>query len=406
MNKKFVTGYITILLLIYPIMQQYSTVIENVSLAEILLLAVFPFIVFDIIRGKFKLSRKVLCALTPYLFYILIQLFIIHFTESDEYIIGISIRTLHYVFYIVSTIALIKCYFDARLGYKVFKIVSVFSTLYIIIQTLLLRTSGFYLTGKIPFLNLMSEDVLYFIQHASYSQYYVRPRSVFPEPSSYAIYIVFFLIITLFSNYHLEKTYYLELFLTFGIILSMSSTGIILMLIIWTSYLVWMITNNKVSKKFIRLLIILLPIILFVFFKFGFYEYFIERTMSENGSFGESTSLRVGTYQNVFNGENLFTQQGLFGVGMRSYEYMEGYLSALPRLFYYYGIIGSIIFFIGYSILLKKTNFTQKMMWIIILVSCIGSDSIFSSNILFCFPFLIVKLNNLPIQFKGEKYKR
>lgn len=97
------------------------------------------------------------------------------------------------MFYLLILIVLIKKFFNPIIGYRLFKNISVFSTVYIIIQEILLKLTGVYLTGHIPGIKLLNPEIMKFNETASYiTSFAVRPRSIFPEPAHYAQYVLVF----------------------------------------------------------------------------------------------------------------------------------------------------------------------------------------------------------------------
>ena len=207
-----------------------------------------------------------------------------------------------------------------------------------------------------------------------------RLRSIFLEPSHYAIYVALALGIELLGKDSSDKkTIFI---LTLGLLMSTSSTAVAMVMILYAIY-IW---NNlkRFSKKSIRRLIILffVGIILFSAFVNTFaFKIFYERTFKEENSAIDGRFKNYKIVLEDINNINLFFGRGILKIS-------DYYIPTIPRIFYYYGLIG-VIFFILISI---KNFITLKgvswITWLVLFVLMFPTEIFFSYYILLYLPFI------------------
>lgn len=389
LNNKLinVSNLYTFFLILSPILFMYGVGLGTLTLMDVILIFINLLLFFRVLLiGKINIQLSIL----PFLLYIVITMF---FHGLDENAI---LRTMRYIFYLFNIIFFTKKYFHYQFGVKLYRIVSLLSTAFLLIQRLSYNTIGLYIPGVIINANLIAYDLYDYNKVLDQAQY-KRFMSFFEEPSHYAIYILGYLVILLFAKVNVNsksKSFILEIcFLSLGIVFSTSILGImvlIVMLIIW-------ITKNfiKNKKSFIK-------ITLFAFIFVGLMVF-----ISNTNAFEYLTNIniiyrqaagRFGGYE-IIQSNNISISNALFGRGMISNEYGI-FFASYPLMIYYFGYIGLFIFvssFISYFIKFKLDGATALL--ISILVIALGSEILLGRFILLYFPLIF---NGKHKKFEGD----
>jgi hypothetical protein len=227
-------------------------------------------------------------------------------------------------------------YFDLQFGWKLLKAVSIFSTLFLLLQYILMKFANYYLSGFIPGLPL-AVDSLNSVSREYYLGYLNRPRSIFQEPAHYASFVLLYFGIALFLNYKKEKW---GLMLTgIGLVISGSSTGILTeigLLILWIGRLTKdILSRNKRYKAAAALFVTALSGLIIV--NTNAFKYDLSRMQDSSSSING----RFGNYSRIFTLKNSSASGILFGHGMNDFE---GYIPAIPGIFLYFGAVTLMIF--------------------------------------------------------------
>lgn len=120
------------------------------------------------------------------------------------------------------TLSIFYCapgFLEGEKFYKACKIVAIAATLFLMIQFIAYYGFGVVVMGDIPFLTPAEEGFV--------SIGYGRPNSFFYEPAHYAIYVA-----PVYAMAILRKEYKMVVFLFVGVVLSTSTTGIVLLVLI------------------------------------------------------------------------------------------------------------------------------------------------------------------------------
>ena len=180
---------------------------------------------------------------------------------------------------------------------------------------------------------------------------FYRPSFIFLEPA----HLIYYIIPLLFYELHCRKNIIFPIFLTIGILLSTSSSGVILVIMAW----LWNILKSLLSKKDKgKVIVYLIALLLIAFFSLNFtgVRNTIERTKE-----GGSIYSRVYRGFMVFNklpANSKLTGVGLLNLGEYTYrsdvEYDEmtlknpkmEYANTFAYILCTVGIIGFLIFFV------------------------------------------------------------
>lgn len=190
----------TIFLVLFQLIFLYATPIESISMADAILILIYPFLIFKLIKTKKLVLSKLNINLLLFLFYVLFQFVVLYILKDIPFLNDAALRTGRFVFYLITVICIAPNFFDVKLGVKVLKYISIISTIFLIFQILMVRFVGVYIPGTVPGLQLMRSDLLDFNQNIMNAGYLIRPRSFFSEPAHYATYVLLYLAIGLFAE--------------------------------------------------------------------------------------------------------------------------------------------------------------------------------------------------------------
>jgi hypothetical protein len=295
--------------------------------------------------------------------------------------IAITPRTVRNIFYLTIAVFFIKTKFNINIALNILKYTAIFATIYLIIQTVLVKYFGYYLPGTIPFFDTVVDK---FNNEIIGSGLAIRPRSIFSEPAVYADFVSKYLIIDLFLyKKNKIKAYIPNLFVTIGLLLSGSSTGYLLLILIWTLFLTSNFFKKITLKKVIgmQFLILLIPIIIFLISNTDFFI-----TAYEHLIYHKSYQGRLNNYLLVFNLSNSSNLQALFGNGFLPQEF---FLPGIPRLFFYFGISGIAIWSIVYLLIWRESRTVSRLLLFLMLLTSIFGDALFGISYLLYYPFII-----------------
>jgi hypothetical protein len=217
-----------------------------------------------------------------------------------------------------------------------------------------------------------------------------RPMSFFSEPQAFASYVVPFLFLSLRKN---ELKW--AAFITLSILLSTSTQGIVMMLILWGGYFV--------SKKSFRLRnIITFSLLFFYFFLTPASESFKERTILKEGS----TQVRIMRGFDIF--ETLSFKEKILGVGFGSVgEYVYGherqldwsignhdlntlgFISGFSGFMVQFGILGTLLLIIMFYKFWRKYDSSTRSFLIMIFAAFFSQNMVFNVYFLYFFLFYL-----------------
>lgn len=298
---------------------------------------------------------------------------------------SIFFRNARYLLYLITVMLYTKKYFDYDLGFKVYKFVAVLSTMYLFTQYIFRNLFGIYLLNYVPFLEVSSKGIMTVVP--------VRCKSIFAEPSQYAIYITGALMLILIDKYRNKFDYIYILILILGIFLSGSTTGIAIVVFSCVLYALHLLKNVKQikRKKVINLMaisLIAIVIVLSIAIGSGMLSYIIYRV-----SEGSSADARFSSYELI----NSFSNK-LTGNGMLDIE--KDYYNGVVRCVYYFGYIGIASWGILTLGQLRKSYKEYKILVVIFFVLNIGTEVLFGPQVLIWFSFI---MKSYSLKERGEE---
>ena len=372
-----INGVYTFLLMASPILFMYGVGIGTITLTDSILMLLNLIFIFKIlINGKLSISFNLL----PFLIYIVVLSLIMRI-DSDA-----LLRTFRYSFYLINIIFFAKKHFDYKLGIKIYRTISILSTGYLFSQIILYNLLGIYLPGVITGAYLLDTDLYQYnivLQQAQYKRF----MSFFEEPSHYAIYILGYITILLFTKMRTQsfskKDIYELMFLSAGIALSTSILGV---MVLGVMLLIWLAVKLFYSKKsFVKVILFVFVFFIVAIFisQTSAFEYFTNISIINRQAGG-----RFGGYSILkdLNSNVLLT---IFGRGMIRNSYSV-YLASYPLIIYYFGYLGLFLFiiaFIPYIAGLKMN--VSKALLICLFGIALGSEILLGRYILVFLPLII-----------------
>lgn len=363
------------LLVLYPILSVYFIEVcgINLSIPDILLLILFPFLLFKFAFQRFVLLDKLS---TMFLGYVFLHFLLI--ANSSE----VLVETAH--FFLVLLVIAFFCpnFFDKELGVKLLILVSLISSIYLIIQFLMLQTAGIYLPGQIPIFNTsMSQNGR------------IRPFSFFSEPAAFGTYNNIGLATILYSdNLSGKKKKIYLIIISLSLFLVTSTTALGLMVAVW---LIWLKDNRgKIAKRIAFFLIVFVPIVVLIDLQYGILGKIIEHSFLGllKGQYAGGLLGRIGGLRAAFlYNQGTSIMQKIFGSGMINLNRVAGghYLPTVGRLNVYYGISGYIVvsfYFIEQFLHCQKYS---RCLLMLSMVSMFFSETVFGIMLLWYMPYVM-----------------
>lgn len=361
----------TFIIIISPLLAVYVSPFLTFTLADMALFLITPLIIVDTIHKK-KLSF--INQFLIIVLYMVLQLLFLGLIETDLFS-KVLMPTARLIFYYTIIAIFLKNYFDTEYGFKIYKKIAVFASLFLILQFVVLHLTGKYIPGYLPFLNV--PDIIR--NHAATITTAGRVRSLFREPSHYAIYCALYLAIDLIS---INKKINISIIIvTMAMLLSASSTAIFMVAII---YAMFIYHNYKafLSKYFFHIIaisIIIVPII-YIYTHSVSFEIFVNRTFETDQAAG-----RFSNYDLIFKDETKTLPQKIFGESILK---IEDYIPSIPRIYLYFGIIGILYFIVITFKNLFKTQGVNKLATIITIILMFPTEFTFGINMLLYAPFI------------------
>lgn len=335
-SRSFLMKYLAVIVAVSPIFSGYWIPgFPIMPVADILLILGYAAILIKCFP-KIKVGFPALCF---FIYVVLRQLFtVFNFSYSN---FSSAVHVAFYYFFFAFILANVK---QKDFDLKPVLIVAAISSLFIIFQTIVYYTIGKYPTGILPF-----------FEHAAHVEEYAnsvndgttvipfRPRSLFSEPSTFANYVAIALSVSLPKITKSRKMLILSLIYTAGLLVSLSSTGIILCAGLWVIYgfvlilpklkkveMTVVVDYVKLHKRRVLIISIAVFVLCVAVACTPWFATFVDHTI--NGGFMN----RMG---NVFKGfaiNNSFLTV-LFGQGAIEIDY---FVPEFVSIFVYWGILG------------------------------------------------------------------
>jgi membrane protein len=383
--RKIYTATVVLL----PLLSMYFIGIATITLADVVILILIPLLVINLYRHKKTVRWSTILIIV--ILYVTIQLLLYQIIGMAKN--GADLTTLRLILYYSFCAFFIDSYFDYRFGINLLIYVSIASCILWIIQYICLNNFNIFIPGTFPFLKTEVDEYNQIMLTHSWTSYaYSRPRSFFAEPSHFAIYNAMALAI-LFFGPKKGNNKIVKILIIVSMLLSGSGMAIILLSTICIMNLFFKKKNTNIKIKSIitgLLLILVGAICLPSYLQTDSFQTFVSRTFIEK----DSTNGRFGNFIGAFTEEkNSFAV--LFGEGIYkiSDTKKENYITSIPRIYTYFGIIGFMLFLILSISCFIRLRGINMYSWIILFMICFSSEILFNILVIIYLPFII----------KGEK---
>lgn len=359
--RVFFTGLVAL----FPLLFIYTLGGSSFTLADFLLVAFIPVLIcYKTIKCD-ELHFK--SPFLPFLLYVVFHFLLFVILSDEEKFIG---STLRYVLYLC-VVVFGKEFFDFDVCKKIYKWVCIVSTAYLFVQSFLFHFLNYYLPGYIQnsLFPVVANQIALLEDNLLQTWFSVlRPSSFFAEPAHYSEYVVNYLALSLFCL-DKKRNLYIAIFLTVGLLVSMSSTGILTAFFVWLFFLL-----SRLNQIRLPILIgfSMLPIVFFILVNTSFFSFFLERM-----EMGQSASGRFQGYEDLSSSfSSLFDV--LFGFGMDT-SVVGTYLAGFARLYVFFGFLGCVCFLccMGMLFFNKNVDYLRKMLILVFLFLNVGTELLF-----------------------------
>jgi hypothetical protein len=270
-------------------------------------------------------------------------------------------------------------YIDKEKLFNTCLVVGVMATLFIAIQYIAFYSFNFVIKGNIPFLSP--------VEMRFESIEYGRPTSFFYEPAHYIIYVA-----PLYAMAIIRKNYLIAAIIFAGILLSTSSTGIALLLIVPVIILL------RKSKSFIYVLFFLGAILLIFNFLPENYNVYLDKftlksLMSNIRLFGTLDLFQYFSLSDCFFGVGLNRMVDFLNLHRAGYS--RNYANSLIFAVFSFGIVGLVIFLNQCRIMYRDILPDYKVMWFIFLFILVSDQILFNRNLLYLLIWIYAVTENV-----------
>ena len=350
-----------ILIAVFPILSLY----EFIPLLDVGLFLLLLIVVLKVIK------QNLVSQINIEIFYTMLALIILNILVGAFKYPDITNTLNNSAGMIVFTIpAIFLCcpgYLEKDRFYQACKIVGLIATIFLFYQSFSYNILDVIIKGNLPFLTPLESGFV--------SIEYGRPTSFFYEPAHYCIYIA-----PIYAMALIKKDYWLTIILFTGGVLSTSTTGIILLLIIP------LIINIKKAKLlFFISLFTIIGIVFFVYLPDLVNEYLSKLSLS---SLVENIRI-LGTVS-LFKYFSMV--EWLFGVGinrlaefllMSGENYGRNYANSFIFLVFSFGLFGSAFWLNLCVSMYRKISLDYRVMWYILMFILVSDQILFNRNLLY-----------------------
>lgn len=353
----------TLLVVVYPIFNRYQSVVPLLTISEFALLLLFIVSVF-----RFRVFTMNI----DWIAFIFAMYLLFDITLHTEMLSGSDwaqgagtagrLALLYLLFAFMG-----KNFMDFDYGFRALIYVSVIVAVYGLVQTTASRI-GVVLTTYIPGLPIMGVDNLDVAVRAKMDfGLTFRMQSVLNEPAALCCYLILPITMLLNGQREIEHANAVAVFLSAVCVLSLSSTGIIVVLVLWGCYVGRRFVERSIDARILLLgLMTAIVVIALVVAFTDIWSYFVSRTFGKGLSGGTrfyalDIALTTGdTPLNV-----------LFGIlTPRSEDYLPGF----ARTYYLYGLCGLVLITLFMLSIVKRGDKLSRWIVAVFILLNVGTE--------------------------------
>lgn len=385
MLTKNIKVLFTLTIVLFPIFSRYSVNVPFLTLAEFLVACVILVaILFGLKRIKIEQNLMFFC------FYLIVEVVLAIFRGIASFdLIGSTFRLL---FYYAIVAFFTKKMFDIAIGEKMLVTVGVITGVYGIFQVAF-SYIGIYLPTYFHFLPLINgkDSDLIVLERVSLGMRY-RAQSIFNEPAHLCTYLVLALAVLLFSESRYKHWKIYAAIITLACAISLSSTGIICLVILWGGFFWRSMLSGKIHRNAMIATLMAVSTGLIVSIRFNILQYFLSRTFANTGKLsGIFQSTRFVDLKHTFDNMDSISSL-LFGNGIVD---MSSYLPGFARLFNCLGLIGFVIMVLVLLKLYRSADeLGRKIMFLYIILN-FGTEVMFGNWLVLYIPYIISRKESI-----------
>ena len=355
-------SYLYLFISLMPILSLY----EFFSIINLGYFILIMCIVFKLFRYRFNIKINIRLL---YLFIILILLnMIVGIWKYTDITNSINNSISMMLFMMIAIFICIPGDLCKKKLYRACKFVGIICTIFLIYQVISYNLLGEVIKGQIHFLTPIEDGFV--------SIEYGRPTSLFYEPAHYIIYIAPIFVMSI-----LNEEYYISILFLIGMILSTSSTGIVMVAII-LSYFIIKNNDKKIIKKILVLtILIVISILLYKYLDSDFSKKVSLDSLQNNiRVFGANKYLNLFTIKEWLLGVGLnrLSEFSLkFGISALNYanSYIYGIIS--------FGLVGGLLLLNYYLKLYINIDKKYKIMYVVMFMVMASDQILFNRNLLY-----------------------
>ncbi|TYZ24845.1 hypothetical protein [Selenomonas ruminis] len=278
---------------------------------------------------------------------------------------------INYIFFLLVTALCGRSNYEPILGYKLWKLFAVVSSIFILVQMTVFWTTGVIISGYLPFLDTIYTDDTVKMQGWDSTRY--RPSSFFAEPSHYGTYVGAFLLLYLFQG---KNNKIIISLLVLGIIVSVSSAGFT---ILFFDIILFALIKVRIRKHYNKVIpvSIIVMILCYIAINMGITNRILDHILLSDMN---DSGYPSGIYQRI-NGFLEYTPNmnwiitNPFGQGMFELPDDNGlFFCGLMQYYLFFGIIGLSTLLMIMISWFVVANYIQKIyLLLILLLSCFGN---------------------------------
>lgn len=374
----------TLILVLIPMLNMYA-VAGSIPLGTVVL---FLYVIFMGIHGLIKKGGINISAcyyFLPFLLYLIFN-YITTLMLDIGLVSDITINTIHYIVFLFFCFFISQNHLVFPLAVKSINVISIISVIFANVQIIVYRATGIFIPGTIPGATLLSDMTNQLYLHISenlWAREDIRSHAFLSEPQHYCVYIAVSLAFYLFLHEKPDRHDWIgAAIISIGLITSRSTTGYIFLALLW-GIRIWMvlrdsILKNKISVYIAGAIFVGLPAALAVILNSSYFKAMYDRTLG----IGSSYSGIEGHFGNIDKVMDMMLESPyrfFFGYGMIEPEF---YYTSLMKMLFSFGIIGTALLFTGIFIAMYRGNRLQRVIGIMILVNCVGGETLL--NVPFC----------------------
>lgn len=353
----------TILLVLYPIISVYDSPVGPFCLADTLLLIMYPILFTYMLNKQIMKLDTLQISLTIFVTVNIAVVTFLSISDIDEILRNQG----HFIFVLLTLAVFAPNFFLKDFGTKLLCYTSFISSLYLILQVVLLHGFEIVLKAHLPFLTA----------HISVNGH-IRPFAFLGEPAAFGSFVAIGLSTVLILRPFSDKTNrMMEMVMSLAMLLSLSSTAIALLIIAWGYYIVLIHRKNFLKIKLSTLLAVTTVVILFICAnrRMNILSFIYAHIVPTDGaSMAAGVSGRLGNISLMDTAYSFGMMESWFGRGMVD---LTMFLPAFARAYLYFGVIGCIVLGVYFIKLFRRSGNYGRLLIILVMANAVFADSIF-----------------------------